>query len=91
MKILLKTIYLLTIAGLIGIQLATIIDDPDHIAEPDPNCPICIASQTRACIDPDISISFTPDIIFYLIETSAYNPYSEYYYSNLSIRAPPHS
>jgi len=91
MKILLKTIYLLTVAGLIGIQLATIIDDPDHIAEPDPNCPICIAANTPVCIDTDITISFNPDIIFYLIETSSNNPYSEYYYLNLSIRAPPHS
>ena len=89
MKVLSKTIYLLTIAGLIGIQLATIIDNPDHISEPDPDCPICIASNTPVYIDPDITISFTPNIIFYLTEATSHNPYSEYCYLSLSIRAPP--
>jgi len=61
-------IVFIVILGFIGIQFATIIDDPTHIAEPDPNCPICIAAQTPAYLHLGISFNFTLDILHYLCE-----------------------
>ena len=83
-------LYLLFI-GFIGIQFAAIIDDPDHLIETDPDCPICLAAKTQVCITPQVSLSFTPNIIHYLIERSPLHHYKDHYFSTLSIRAPPQS
>ena len=84
-----RVIFFITFIGIIGIQFASVIDDPQHLTEADPNCPICLAASTQICITPQISISFTPDIILYLIEKSALNQAKEEYISIISIRAPP--
>ena len=84
-----KAFLYITFIGFISIQFASIIDDPQHLVEPDPDCPICLAAKTQVCIDPDITISFTPDIILYLVENILYHPEKENYLSTLSIRAPP--
>jgi len=84
-----RTILFLTFLGLIGIQFATVIDDPQHMVEPDPDCPICLAAKTEVCIHPDISISFTPNIILYLVEKIPFNQAKENYILIISIRAPP--
>ena len=49
-----KTIILLLITGFIGIQFASVIDDPEHLIQPDPDCPICLAAQSPIFINPDI-------------------------------------
>lgn len=77
------------ILGFVGIQLATIIDDPSHIAEPDPDCPICIAAQTSAYLDINTSFNFTLDFLLFLNENSALEPHTHNYISLISIRAPP--
>jgi hypothetical protein len=89
MKLISKALVFIALAGLIGIQFAAVIDDPQHLAEPDPDCPICLAANTQICIPPHVSISYTPDIIFYLIEKASFDQQKEAYLSILSIRAPP--
>jgi hypothetical protein len=79
----------IALVGFIGIQFATVIDDPQHLVEPDPNCPICLASKTEVCSNPHISIIFTPDIILYLVESKPLDQEIENYFSIKSIRAPP--
>jgi hypothetical protein len=89
MKWLRRTIVFIAFFGFVGIQFASIIDDPQHLLEPDPNCPLCLAAETKVCTTPQISISFTPNIIHYLVEKSPFIQEKENYFSTLSIRAPP--
>ena len=89
MNFLAKILIHLALAGLIGIQFAAIIDDPQHLAEPDPNCPICLAANTQVCIPPHVSISFTPDVVFFITEKSPKDLQKEAYLEIISIRAPP--
>jgi len=83
------TVLLFVVFGFIGIQFASLIDDPCHIAEPDPDCVICIASNTPAYLHMATAITFNLDVIFYLIEKSPLEPNIFNYISNISIRAPP--
>lgn len=89
MKIVKQILLVLLIIGFSGIQLALYIDDPQHLIEPDPNCPICIASNTSLYINHQVTIEYTPDIIIYLSENSFLEPCSHQYFTNLSTRAPP--
>lgn len=82
-------ILILVVFGFIGIQFASLIDDPCHIAEPDPDCAICIASNTPAYLHLVTPTSFTLDILFYLVEKNPLEPYLFKYVSHISIRAPP--
>ena len=84
-----RIITLFLFAGFIGIKFAPLIDDPAHFWEPDPDCPICLAAQTQVCINPDISITFTPEIILYLVEKPLFIPHVVNSCSILEIRAPP--
>ena len=89
MKRLFQVIFFITLAGFVGIQFATLIDDPQHLVEPDPDCPICLAAETQVCIDPPISFSFTPAILLYLAEKEPLDQELNNYSLILSIRAPP--
>jgi len=89
MKPVTRIIVLFLFAGFIGIKFAPLIDDPSHFWQPDPNCPICLAAQTQACINPDVSVTFTPDIILYLNEKPELFPHTLTFISILDIRAPP--
>lgn len=89
MRFITRTILFIAFIGFVSIQFATLIDDPQHLVEPDPDCPICLAAKTQVCIDPDISISFTQDIILYLVDDAPFNQDKENYFSIKSIRAPP--
>ena len=91
MKFIFWIVLFFTFIGFISIQFATVIDDPEHLLEPDPDCPICLAAKTQVCITPQIPIGFTPNIIHHLVEKSPFNEEKENYLSNLSIRAPPQS
>jgi len=84
-----KIILLLLILGFSGIQFVSFIDDPQHQAEPDPDCFFCMVSQTSICVDHSVNIDFTPDIISYIIEYAYQDPYSHHHFSNISTRAPP--
>jgi len=84
-----RVILFIIFIGFIGIQFAAVIDDPEHLIEPDPDCPICLAAKTQVCITPQISIGFTPNVIHYLVEKSPFNLEKENHLSILSIRAPP--
>jgi len=79
----------LTIAGFFSIQFSTLIDDPQHFIESDPNCPICIAAKTEVCISPHLSIDFAPHLISLLIDTPVYLRETTGYSWIISIRAPP--
>ena len=89
MKISKHAVLLLIIVGFISIQLAAFLDEPQHLLEPDPDCPICLAVQSPVCLNLDISINFTPDIILYLADNTVVNPKTSFFLTVLSIRAPP--
>lgn len=89
MRFFTRIIILILAAGFIAIQFAAVIDDSHHFLEPDPDCPICLAAQTQVYITPYISISYTPNILFYLIDKNPLDPQIQNYCSILSIRAPP--
>ena len=86
-----RTIVCFALIGFVGIQFAPLLDDPQHLVEPDPNCPICLAYKTEFCTNPHTSISFKPIIIHYLIEKVPSEPEKVNYSSILSIRAPPYT
>ena len=79
----------IALIGFVGIQFAAVIDDPHHLIEPDPDCPICLAAKTQVCTTPQISISYTPDIVLYLVEMATQNQEKVNNLSTLAIRAPP--
>jgi hypothetical protein len=89
MKYITQVYLYISLVGFIGIQFATVLDDPQHLVEPDPDCPICVAAKTEVYVNPHISISFTPDIILFLVEDTLLDQGIENYFSILSIRAPP--
>ena len=86
MKCINRTFLYIAFVGFIGIQFASILDDPQHLVEPDPDCPICLAAKTQVYLTPRISVSFTPDIIYYLIEKAPFNQEKENCSSIISIR-----
>ena len=89
MKSITRAFVFIAFIGFIGIQFASLLDDPQHLLEPDPDCPICLAAKTEVYVNPHISISFTPDVILYLVENTLLDQEIENYFSILSIRAPP--
>lgn len=89
MKIVKQIFLVLLIIGFSGIQFASLIDDPQHHAEPDPDCFFCMVSQTSVCINHIITIDFTPDIIVYLTENIFLEPCYPQYLTNFVTRAPP--
>jgi hypothetical protein len=89
MKIPKKVLILLIITGFTGLQFATFLDDPKHLSEPDPDCPLCLAAQNPLYITQDIIITYTPAIILYLLIATPVNPYTNNYISTYCSRAPP--
>jgi hypothetical protein len=89
MRIVNRGIQLFVFLGLIGIQFTSLLDDPQHLIEPDPHCPLCLAAKTEVCTTPHISISFTPEIILYLIKEVPGDPGIEDCFLSIPIRAPP--
>jgi len=89
MKQLKQFVSLFLIAGFVGIQAAPVIDDPSHFLHPDPDCPICLAAQSSACIEQDDTFGFVPDNIFYLVEIVPSLPHTDSFKLILSTRAPP--
>ena len=89
MTVLNRTITFIAFIGFIGIQCAALIDDPQHLMESDPNCPICIAANTEVDLPLHLSTSFNPVIIIYLTEQPAGSLHTNLYISITSIRAPP--
>ena len=45
-KLRLSLLIFIIFAGIIGMGFIVILDEPDHIIQPDPNCPLCLAAQT---------------------------------------------
>jgi hypothetical protein len=89
MQLLKRTIFVVLIIAFSGIQFASFIDDPHHFFEPDPDCFLCMVSQTSVYIHHIITLEFTPDVIIYVSENILIEPYSHQYFTNLSTRAPP--
>ena len=89
MRLITRVIFSITTIGIIGIQFAAVLDDPQHQVERDPDCPICLAANTPICITPQISINFTPAVILYLIEKAPNNQVKDTHSVVISIRAPP--
>ena len=80
---------LVIIIGLIDLRLATLVDDPEHLINPDPDCPVCQAYQSQVLLTPDIEL-ITPSMpLIYLNESRPSDLYSESHHHLLSIRAPP--
>jgi len=77
------------IIGLIGIGLATLIDDPEHIVNPDPDCPICQAYKTQVLLTVYVDLASPSILLLYLNEPQPNDLYSESHRPLLSIRAPP--
>ena len=77
------------IIGLIGISLVTLIDDPAHLVDPDPDCPLCQADKTQVLLTSNIDLSSPSILLLYLNELRPNDLYSEYYNPLFSIRAPP--
>jgi hypothetical protein len=89
MRILKQILLILLIIGFVEIQFASLLDDPQHLIEPNPDCFICLVSQTSGYINHHTTIALYPDIIIYLAEKSFLEPYSHQYFANFSSRAPP--
>ena len=89
MKILKRILLILLLLGFIEILLASLLNDHQHLIEPDPDCLICLVSQTSVSINHHKTVVFNPDIIFYLSEDSFLEPCSHQYFANFSSRAPP--
>ena len=77
------------IIGLTGIRLATLIDDPEHLIAPDPDCPICQAYQSQVLLDSNADLTSPTTFLLYLNEQTPIHPYSDPVHPILSIRAPP--
>ena len=91
MRIFNRIIFLSLFIGFIGIQFVSILDDPQHLVEPDPQCPLCLAAKTEISALPTISFNFTPEIILYLIEETPFDRGTDDCLLNITIRAPPFS
>ena len=89
MRIFKRILLILLIFGFIEIQFASLLDDPQHLIEPDPDCLICLVSQTSVYINHNTTVVIFPDIIIYLSEGSFLEPCSHQYFANFSSRAPP--
>ena len=84
-----KIITFITLLGIIGISFAAIIDDPAHIASPDPDCAICQAAQTQVLLSPDYSIHFDITVVSYINEYQSFDHFISPIKKIYSIRAPP--
>jgi hypothetical protein len=89
MKVTKQFLVLLFIGALTSLQFATFFDDPSHLSEPDPDCPLCLAAQSPLYISQDVNITFTADIILYLVTDTSFDLYISNHASIFSIRAPP--
>jgi hypothetical protein len=89
MQLLKRIILVVLIVAFLGIQFVSLIDDPHHFFEPDPDCFFCMVSQTSVYIHHIITLEFSPNVIIYITENKFIEPYSHQYFTNLSTRAPP--
>ena len=72
-----------------GIRLATLIDDPDHLIVPDPDCPICQAYQSQVLLVSNADLTTPSTLLLYLNEQTPIDSNSDPVDPILSIRAPP--
>jgi hypothetical protein len=84
-----RYILLFVLLGITFFQFAPLLDDPQHFVEADPDCPFCLATKTELCTTPVFSISFTSEVIVFLVESAPCNLGSEDCLPHLKIRAPP--
>jgi hypothetical protein len=84
-----RIILLFVLLGFTGIQFVSLLDDPRHLAEPDPHCPLCLAAKTEVCAAPTVTFSFTPEIILYLIDQAPFDQGTGDVVVYSPIRAPP--
>jgi hypothetical protein len=85
----LSLLLFILLTGIIGIGLIIILDDPDHIADPDPNCPLCLAAQTNFIFSPNILFFPLIQFLSYLIYFTYKNNYPDAILIVFSSRAPP--
>ena len=84
-----KIVLSIAIVGLIGIRLATLIDDPDHLITPDPDCPICQAYQSQVLVVSETDLTSPTTLLSYLNEQNPFDLDLDFVHPILSIRAPP--
>ncbi|MCK4558142.1 MAG: hypothetical protein KAV45_00055 [Calditrichia bacterium] len=82
-------IVLIVIIGLTGIRLAILIDDPEHLIVPDPDCPICQAYQSQVLLVSNADLTSLSTLLLYFKEQTTIDSYSHPVDPILSIRAPP--
>jgi hypothetical protein len=88
-KINLYLLLFILLTGIIGIGLITILDDPAHIIDPDPDCPLCLAAQTNFIFSPNILFFPIIQFLAYVIFFSYKNNYLDTILFVFSSRAPP--
>ena len=91
MNILKKLLIFALCFGTAFITLSSVLDDPEHLFSPDPDCPLCQALKTglyftKTSIELPVTILF----VFYT-DIFQSNLYIISVITNLSIRAPPQS
>ena len=91
MKLQQRVAVLIVILGLLGLQAASLFDDPDHFHHPSPDCPICMAKETPVCMDLSPDADFTPIVMTALPKITPSDPHSPLVATHRLIRAPPFS
>lgn len=89
MKLKRTIIVLIAVVGLVGVRLATLIDNPEHLIVPDSDCPICQAYQSQVLLVSDTDFTAPTTLLSYLNEQTPIDPNLDLFYPILSIRAPP--
>jgi hypothetical protein len=82
---------LLLILGITAIQFIPILDDPNHLMKPDPDCPMCMAYQTPVLPGHAVCIGTIVINVAIIAETYVFNKYSRPFIPIFTIRAPPFS
>ena len=82
-------VVLIAILGLTGIRLAMLIDDPEHLLVPDPDCPICQAYQSQVLLVSEADLTSPAILLTYLNDRAPIKNHSNPILPILSIRAPP--
>ena len=86
-----KILALIAIVELFGVVLGNLADEPEHLLDPDFDCPICLAIQSQALVTEGQLI---PQVGFLFSEPVQISEPAQYLHFGsvlVSIRAPPHS
>ncbi len=89
MKLKTMIVVFIAVIGLVGVRLATLIDDPEHLITPDEDCPICQAYHSQVLLVAEADLNAPPTLLLYLSAQIPIDPNIDIFHPILSIRAPP--